>query len=292
MAASKRRGAYSSAMLTLAVFLSPALLAPGPVEAANIAGVALAIWLAVDAWRVYGRRDLKATLPYRIAPVSPGLLGAAALIFLISILHGWVAWNGIQSSGFVEIADLCLDYWDFPFSPVAMYAKSLRGLPDMSLESIRAIALCLSAAVWLGLVFGLAALFGRIQDRPTLRRHALLWKGVDLTSGEDRLAARGSSGLRPVRDPFSEVRRTPISGRLMIRAVSMIVAIITLPYAPLFIRFVSGSGIPQVEAFFASPFADNLFFMVWLTALWALLVAGAIIFFFAYLRLALTLRLK
>ena len=74
MAATLRRGAYAAGMLTLAVFLTPALLAPGPIEIANTAGVALAIWLAIDAWRTYGRRDLRATLPYRVAPVAPGLL--------------------------------------------------------------------------------------------------------------------------------------------------------------------------------------------------------------------------
>ncbi len=72
----------------------------------------------------------------------------------------------------------------------------------------------------------------------------------------------------------------------------MIVAIIFLPYAPLFLRFLAGSGFPQVEAFFTSPLVDNIFFNIWLVGLWGMIVAAAIILFFAYIRLAFALRLR
>ena len=72
----------------------------------------------------------------------------------------------------------------------------------------------------------------------------------------------------------------------------MTVAIVFLPYAPLFLRFIAGSGFPQVEAFFRSPFLDNSFFNIWLVGLWSMIIAAAIILFFAYIRLAIALRLR
>lgn len=290
MAATQRRGAYASGMLTLAVFLTPALMAPGPVEIANIAGVALAIWLAVDAWRIYGRRDLRATLPYRVAPVAPGLLGSAALIFMIALLIGWL--GGARNAQIDKITDLSTRFWDFPFSPVAMLARPNAALPTISAETIQIVSLCLSAALALGLFFGLFSLIGRIDERGTLRRHAVVWLGGDSSEPADRLAKRGARGLKPVRSIDHGVAGTKVSGRLTLRAASMIVAIFFLPFAPLFLRFLAGSGFPRVEAFFASELLDNAFFNVWIVSLWAMIITAAIILFFAYIRLAFALRLR
>ena len=292
MAATQRRGAYASGMLTLAVFLIPALMAPGPVEVANIAGVALAIWLAVDAWRIYGRHDLKATLPYRISPVAPGLLGSAAMIFVIALLIGWQSRTGVIDPQLYEITRICQAFWDFPFSPVAMLARPNPALPTISAETIQTVTVCLSAAIGLGLIFGLFTLIGRISRRDTLRRHAVLWRGGKSAMPENRLAQRGARGLKPVRSADYGIAGESVSGRLALRALSMTVAIVFLPYAPLFLRFIAGSGFPQVEAFFASPFVDNSFFNIWLIGLWSMIITSAIILFFAYIRLALALRVR
>ena len=292
MAATQRRGAYASGMLTLAVFLTPALMAPGPVEIANIAGIALAIWLAVDAWRIYGRHDLRATLPYRVAPVAPGLLGSAAIIFVVALLIGWQSWTGAVDPQLSEVTRLCQAFWDFPFSPVAMLARPSAALPTISPETVQNVMVCLSAAIALGLFFGLFALIGRIDARSTLRRHAVLWRGGESTEPEDRLAKRGARGLKPVRSADYGVAGEKVSGRLLLRAASMIVAIVFLPYAPLFLRFLAGSGFPQVEAVFNSPLVDNIFFNIWLVGLWSMIIAAAIILFFAYIRLAFALRLR
>ncbi len=290
MAAAQRRGAYTSSMLTLAVFLAPALLAPGPVEIANIAGIALAVWLAVDAWRTYGRRDLRATLPYRVAPVAPGLLGSAALIFMIALIIGWL--GGARHDQLDKIYDICARFWDFPFSPVAMLARPNVALPTISPETIKIVTVCLSAALLLGLFFGLFSLVGHIYERGTLRRHAVVWLGGDSSAPEDRLAKRGARGLKPVRSIDYGVAGTKVSGRLTLRAASMVVAIVFLPFAPLFLRFLAGSGFPRVEAFFASELLDNAFFNVWIVGLWAMIITAAIILFFAYIRLAFALRLR
>ena len=257
MAATQRRGAYASGMLTLAVFLAPALMAPGPIEIANIAGVALAIWLAVDAWRIYGRHDLRATLPYRVAPVAPGLLGSAAVIFMIALMLGWQNWTGALDPQMRSIAALCAAFWDFPFSPVAMLARENAALPTISTETVQNVTVCLSAGVALGLFFGFFSLIGRIDHRSSLRRHAVLWRGGDTVMPENRLAQRGARGLKPVRSADYGVADAKVSGRLMLRAASMIVAIVFLPFAPLFLRFIAGSGFPQVEALFRSPLLDN-----------------------------------
>jgi hypothetical protein len=60
----------------------------------------------------------------------------------------------------------------------------------------------------------------------------------------------------------------------------------------LFLRFLAGSGFPQVEAFFSSQLIDNGFFNIWIVGLWAMIIASAIILFFAYIRLAFALRLR
>lgn len=290
MAATQRRGAYATGMLTLAVFLAPALMAPGPVELANVAGVALAIWLALDAWRIYGRRDLRATLPYRIAPVAPGLLGSAAMLFMIALIIGWL--GGARHAQLDKVTDLCARFWDFPFSPIAMLARPSAVLPTISAETVKIVTVCLSAALLLGLFFGLFSLIGRIYERSTLRHHAVLWLGGESAAPEDRLAKRGARGLKPVRSADYGVADRKVSGRLSLRAASMVVAIVFLPFAPLFLRFFAGSGFPRVEAFFASELIDNAFFNVWIVGLWAMIITAAIILFFAYIRLAFVLRLR
>lgn len=292
MAATIRRGAYAAGMLTFAVFLAPALLAPGPIEIANIAGVALAIWLAVDAWRIHGRRDLRATLPYRVAPVAPGLLGSAAMIFVVALVMGWQRWSGGKDLKLEQITQFCRSIWDFPFSPIAMLARPTAALPTISAETIQNVTVCLSVAVCFGLAFGLFSLVGRIDERSSLRRHAVLWRSGDSSEPEDRLAKRGVRGLKPVRSADYGVAGQRVSGRLALRAASMIVAIVTLPFAPLFLRFLAGSGFPQVEAFFAWSLIDNVFFNIWLVGLWSMIITAAIILFFAYIRLAFALRLK
>lgn len=290
MAATQRRGAYASGMMTLAVFLAPALMAPGPIEIANIAGIALAIWLGVDAWRIYGRRDLRATLPYRVAPVAPGLLGSAALIFMIALIIGWL--GGARHVQLEQITRFCANFWDFPFSPIAMFARPNAALPTISAETVQIVMLCFSAAVILGLFFGLFSLIGRIDERSSLRRHAVLWLGGESAEPEDRLAKRGARGLKPVRSADYGVTDTKVSGRLALRAASMIVAIVFLPFAPLFLRFIAGSGFPRVEAFSASSLLDNAFFNVWIVSLWAMIITSAIVLFFAYIRLAFALRMR
>ena len=290
--ATQRRGAYSSSMLTLAVFLSPALLAPGPMEMANLAGVALAVWFAIDAWRVYGRNDLPVTLPYRIGPVAPGLLGSAALIFVLALAHGWAAERQIAADLALTLDTALRDAWRFPLSPVNMLIAPSPGLAPLSAPTVQSIAFCLSAALALGLIFGVFSLVGGIWNKGDLRRHALIWKGVNLTAGEDALAARGARGLKPMRDPLKTTMKTPVSGRLFLRALSLLVAIVCLPYAPVFVRMAANSRIPALEKLFESSLAENAFFTIWLIGLWAMLVAAAIIFFFAYLRLAFTLRLR
>lgn len=289
----RRRGAYSAGMATLAIFLAPAVLSPGPLEIANLAGVALAVWMAVDAWRIFGRDDLTATLPYRVAPVSPGILGAGAIVFALSILHGWAAYRHETSSRLLEIEDTLHRIWDFPFSPVSLFARpSLIG-PDMSPEAISGVTLCLSAAIAVGLLFGLFALVGRIVEPRSLRRHALLWAGVRAQSAEESLAARGATGLRPMgpRKRDDSIGK-PVSGRLALRAVSMLVAVAALPYAPVLYRIFVGIATPEVRLFLDSPFMNNQFFAIWFVGIWALLCASSLILMFAYIRLSLALRLK
>ncbi len=285
-----RRGAYSAGVFTLAAFLMPALLAPGPFELANIAGVALAIWMGVEASRSYQRDDIPGNLPYRIGPVGPGIVASAAILFCLALD---LAWSDPRDAS--DVADRILDarltaFWDFPFSPARMYAMPMEGLPTPSAASVAVVNRLLTAALLIGLVVSLLALVGGVSRRASLRRHALLWKGIKVETAADELARRGARGLRPVRDPLPRIGYAPVSGRLFLRSFSMLIAFICLPYAPVFLRLLEGSRIPQVQTFFATPLFYNPFLAVWLPGLWAIIVAVAMVLVVTYLRLGFVLR--
>jgi len=214
------------------------------------------------------------------------------MIFVVALVMGWQRWSGGKDLKLEQITQFCRSIWDFPFSPIAMLARPTAALPTISAETIQNVTVCLSVAVCFGLAFGLFSLVGRIDERSSLRRHAVLWRSGDSSEPEDRLAKRGVRGLKPVRSADYGVAGQRVSGRLALRAASMIVAIVTLPFAPLFLRFLAGSGFPQVEAFFAWSLIDNVFFNIWLVGLWSMIITAAIILFFAYIRLAFALRLK
>lgn len=262
----RRRGAYSAAMLTLAVFLAPALLSPGPIEIANIAGVALAIWFAADTWRLYGDDGRPETFPYRAAPAAPGLIGSAALVFAVAIGHAWNAQIGAMSPSLVEIGEWLRRMWDFPFSPIRTFVDPGVYSPRMSPDAVRGVTLCLSMAIAAGLLFGLLTLFGRIDRPETLRAHARIWARKKTDADSERLI-----------------------GRVCVRALSLLVPIVALTFAPAFFRVLIGFSTTEAQAFINSPLMNNLFFSVWLVGLWGVLVAASIIMFFAYLRLVFAL---
>lgn len=288
--ATRRRGAYSAAIFTFTTFLAPALLAPGPFELANIAGMMLAIWMAIETARMYQRDDLPATLPYRVAPVGPGVVGAAAALFFIALVIGWDQWQNTSSSVLVAAERVIMDYWRFPLSPVNMYVRPIEGLPTPEPGAARSIIFLLSAAVVIGLVVFILIMLGGVRRRDTLRRHAIIWKGITIEKAESELQRRGARGLKPIFDPMVVAERSPVSGRLFLRALSLVVAAITLSYAPVFFRVLQGSSIPQIKAFFDSALMNNPFFAIWFSALWAIMLASAIMLIAAYLRLSLVLR--
>lgn len=290
--ATRSRGAYAASMLTLAVFLAPALLAPGRLEIANLAGVALAVWLAIDAWRFHRRDDVPELLPHRVGPAAPGALGAAALIFTVAILHEWTQWGGAPSDRLRLVIGVCQRLWDFPGSPVALYAAEAPGLPEMTARARQGVLLTLSMAALCGAVFGGLTLLGGVRDRVMARRQALILKGETPTTAEKSLAARGARGLKPVRDRVAEADRRPVSARLAVRALALLVAAAVLPYAPFMLRISMGIEDPRVRRIFDSALFDLPFFTIWAQGLWASLIAGAIIFACAYLRLAVALRVR
>lgn len=289
--ASERQGAYAASMFTLATFLAPAILAPGPVELANVAGVVFALWMALDVWRRYGRHDIPATFPTRPSPVGPGVVASAALLFAIAILHAWAEANGASGSlgaRFESVRAL----WDFPFSPVALFLAPIEHAPEPSRYFATLIPVLMTAAVAIGALFGLLTLVAGVSRPDTLRHHALVWKGVRLEDAEEALARRGVRGLKPIRDPFAEADKTPVSGGLFRRAATLVLAVLIVAYAPLALRLLAGLGGDAAEAFFAGPFPQNAFFALWLPALWAILLASSLIYLGAYLRLGALLRLR
>lgn len=281
-----RRGAYSAAALTLAAFLLPALFAPGPIELANVAGCVFALWMAADVWRRYGRLDAPSSLVFRVGPVAPGVVASAAVLFAIALLHAWDV-VGARNWPFLEgLEAKAVALWAFPFSPLKMYLDPSVAAPAPTQEAARLVTLVVSAAIAVGGLFALFALVAHVGDRETLRRHALIWKGVRSSDAVDRLAERGARGLTPIRDPFSDVVVTPVAGRLLLRALALVLVFLVLLYGPFVIRWIGSSAFEPARAFFESAFVNNAFFPLWVTALWGVCLAGTLIHVGAYLRLA------
>lgn len=170
-----------------------------------------------------------------------------------------------------------------------MYARDAAGLAPASATAVRAAAATLSAAVTFGCAVGFLALIGPVSRRPTLRRHALLWKGAPVEDAARRLSDRGARGLRPVADPLAGLAGEPVTGRLWLRAVSLLLAALCLAYAPVFSRLLGASHLPPVEAALAWPPLADGFAATWLISLWATGVAAALIYAAAYLRLGFVL---
>lgn len=281
-----RRGAYSAAALTLAAFLLPALFAPGPIELANVAGCVFAVWMALDVWRRYGRRDAPSSLVFRVGPVAPGVVASAAVLFAMALLHAWDA-AGARTWALLEEAEAkAVALWTFPFSPLKMYLDPGVAAPAPAPEAARLVALVISAAVAMGGLFALFALMAHVGDRTALRRHALVWKGVRSADAVEKLAERGARGLKPIRDPFSDVAATPVAGRLALRALALVLVFAVLLYGPFVIRWIGSSAFEPARVFFESAFVNNAFFPLWVTALWGVCLAGTLIHVGAYLRLA------
>ena len=281
-----RRGAYAATALTLAAFLLPALLAPGPIELANLAGCVFAIWMASDVWRRYGRRDAPSSLVFRVGPVAPGVVASAAVLFALGLLQSWDA-VGARSWPMLEEAEAkAVALWAFPFSPLKMYLAPTVAAPAPAAETARLVTLVLSASVAMGGLFALFALVAHVGDRETLRRHALIWKGVRSSDAVDKLAERGARGLTPIRDPFSDVVVTPVAGRLVLRALALVLVFAILVYAPFVIRWIGSASWEPARVFFDSDFVKNAFFPLWITALWGVCLSGTLIHVGAYLRLA------
>ena len=280
-----RRGAFAATIFTFAAFLAPAVLAPGPIELANLAGVILAVCMAIDVWRRFGRRDAPGSLAFRVSPAAPGLVAASALIFAISILLGWAAWTGAAPASLYELEAEARVWWDFPRSPIALYAAPSAAIPAPSPDAVRLVTLVLSAAVAIGALFCMLCFVAHIEDYDTLRRHALLWRGVKVDDGVARLEARGARGLTPLRDNSAEMARKPVTGRLYFRAALLAICVVSLAYAPFALRVVSANGAPEVQAFFASRLFENAFLPLWLASLWGACIAGALIHIGAYVRI-------
>lgn len=280
-----RRGAYAAGMFTASAFFFPVALAPGPLTLAHGARTALALWLGFTAWRAHGRRDLPSSLPLRIFPVALGLTLSAAAVFLAVISGAWAE----PGEPLLALVALLESWWLFPASPVAMFAAAEPGLPPISEAAARSITLAATAALFAGVVFGFLTLIGAISDRESLRGHALIWKDGRAPNGAARLSDRGARGLRPVSDPLSAVRLAPISGRLWLRALSLLVAFSCLLYAPVFARLIGGAQIPQVDAAFSTAALGDPFVSLWLIGLWGTCLSSALILSAAYLHLGFAL---
>ncbi len=280
-----RRGAYAAGMFTASAFFLPVALTPGPLTLAHGAATTLALWLGFAAWRGHGRRDLPSSLPLRIFPVALGLMLSAATVFLAVVMGAWAEPGG----PLLALVALLHSWWLFPASPVAMFAAAEPGLPPISEAAARSATLAATAALFAGFVFGFLTLIGAISDRESLRDHALIWKDGRAPNGAAQLSDRGARGLRPVSDPLSAARLTPVSGRLWLRALSLFVAFLCLLYAPVFARLIGGAQIPQVEAAFAAAALGGPFVSIWLIGLWGTCLSSALIFSAAYLHLGFAL---
>lgn len=285
-----RREAYGAGVLTLATFMIAPLMAPGPLELANIAGLAVAFWAAIVVWRRYGSDDAAETFIYRVAPAGPSLLFAAMALFLITLTAGWIGWIGFTSPRIQTLDAFMQSWWTFPLSPLSLYVSAAPDAPPLSLSDVRIVGGALSGAAIIGAVLGLICLFGSIPRKETLRSHAVIWRGWRLESAESRLAARGVKGLQPVRDPIAEAASTrPLSKWAFLRAASLSIAVICLPYAPVCLKLLTTMDVPEVQAFFANPVFSNAFVMIWLTGLWGFFIAASVILVGVYLRLGFAL---
>lgn len=275
-----RLSAFHASLITFVVFLAPVVLAPGGFALANVAGVAVALWFAIEVLRGYGSDAKGSTFAFRVRSVAPGLAAAAMLIFAVVIM--------CERSAFAAeaAADQLVDLWRFPFSPVAMFAAAQDGLPTASTEAVLRVAFAYTVAVAIGALFACLALFSKIDRTDSLHRHGLIWRGVKVPDPQERLAARGAKGLNAIVDPYTELTDQPVRPRLFIRAASLLFAFVLLSYAPVFTRIVAVSRIPVAEGLFDGGLANNPFFALWLTGMWGLTIAAALILMFAYLRLA------
>ncbi|MFN3262592.1 MAG: hypothetical protein ACE37J_18755 [Pikeienuella sp.] len=280
-----RRGAYAAGVFTASAFFLPAALAPGPITLAHGAATALALWLGFAVWRGHGRRDLPSSLPLRIFPVALGLTLSAATVFLAVIAGAWAEPGG----PLLALVALLRSWWLFPASPVAMFTAAEPGLPPISEASARLATLAATSALFAGIVFGFLTLIGAVSERESLHDHASIWKDGRAPDSAARLSDRGARGLRPVSDPLSTARRTPVSGRLWLRSLSLLVAFFCLLYAPVFARLVGGAQIPQVDAAFSASPLGGPFVTLWLIGLWGTCLSSALIFSAAYLRLGFAL---
>ncbi|MEX2519529.1 MAG: hypothetical protein WD969_09400 [Paracoccaceae bacterium] len=259
----RRLTAYAAGVFTLTVFLFPPLLAPGPLTASHGAAAVFAALIALGVWRHSMRADPAATLPHRVAPVSAGLLAAAAAIFIAVLAAAWAP----AAPG---------AWWWFPFSPVGMFAVAAPGLEPVSETAAAGVAAALTVALIAGGFVGAIALIGPIRGRETLRVHTLVWRGE-----RPEMAA--------ARDALDQFRHPPVSARLWLRSLSFLVAFCCLLYAPVFARLLGAARIPGLDRAFSSPEVSSVFAALWLTGLWGAGVAAAMIFCAAYLRLGFTL---
>lgn len=288
--AAERQGAFSASIFTLATFLAPALLAPGPIELANLAGVVFAVWMAIDVWRRYGRRDIPETFAHRASPAGPGVVASAALLFAVAIAHAWASAPGAEAAAGLDAAfERVRALWDFNWSPVRLLLDPFGAAQAPSPYVGSLVTFLLTAAVVIGALFGILALIAGVSDPPSLHHHALIWKGVRVEDAENALARRGAKGLKPIRDPFAEAEKTPVAGRLFTRAAALVVAVAGLAYAPAVIRLAASRGYAALDRLFESRLAENEFFVFWLPSLWAILLASALIYLGAYVRLGLSL---
>ena len=94
-----------------------------------------------------------------------------------------------------------------------MLARPSSELSTISPATIELVTLSLSAAIVLGMAFGVFSLIGRIDERATLQRHSMVRRGQFAPDGVTRLEARGARGLKPVRSAEYGVKAQPVSGR-------------------------------------------------------------------------------
>ncbi len=263
--AERRNPAYAMGALTAAAYLVAPLLAPGPLTAARGVAALLSLWLGWTAARLYAAEERRAALPYRIAPTGPGLILAAALIGLVTVLVAYRAEAEMRA-----LDHALFRFWAFPFSPVGMFAAETEGLAPVSRLAARGVAAALSVALALALAVAFIAAVAPIARPKTLRSHALRWK----------------DDLEP--DDFVDEGER-VSGRLWLRAASLSLSALCLAYAPVFARMLSATHLPPIEHTLALPPLAEGFTGLWLISLWGAAVAAALIYAAAYLRLGFAL---